>query len=59
MKKTELSFTETQVTTLRKALESYISDLRMEIADTEQEDFKEGLKKEKEVLNGILEALKQ
>jgi hypothetical protein len=39
-------------------LESYLSDLRMEIADTDSMDFRESLKKKKEVLKKVLETLK-
>ena len=35
-------------------LESYLSNLRMEIADTDSSFFKEDLKAEKELLNNIL-----
>jgi len=44
--------------TLANALESYLSDLRMEIADTEAMDFREELKARKETLNGILDQLR-
>jgi hypothetical protein len=43
---------------LLTALESYVSDLRMEIADTDSFDFREGLKDRKEVLNKVIEALR-
>lgn len=36
---------------------STISDLGMEIADTDQKDYREGLKKRKAVLIKILQAL--
>ena len=42
---------------LRHVLESYLSDLRMEIADTDSKDFRDGLKHRKEVLNRVLERL--
>ena len=32
---------------LREVLENYLSDLRMEIADTDSMDFREGLKHRK------------
>jgi hypothetical protein len=59
MKTTQLSLTEDEVSTLRKTLEFYLSDLRMEIVDTEDKDFREGLKKEKELLKKILVMLNQ
>lgn len=51
----ELSHTDAEV--LRLALESYLSDLRMEIADTDSMDFREGLKARKLVLRGIANKL--
>ena len=43
---------------LAMVLENYLSDLRMEIADTDSMDFRESLKKKKEVLKKVLETLK-
>jgi predicted RNA binding protein with dsRBD fold (UPF0201 family) len=43
--------------TLRAALESYLSDLRMEIADTDSMDFRESLKGTKATLRKIAEKL--
>jgi hypothetical protein len=42
---------------LRMALESYLSDLRMEIAGTDSQDFRETLKAKKAVLRGIANQL--
>lgn len=42
---------------LAEALESYLSDLRMEIADTDSYDFRQGLKRRKETLQKVLGAL--
>lgn len=39
------------------ALESYLSDLRMEISDTDRQDFRDGLKERKAALQKLLEAL--
>lgn len=39
---------------LATALESYLSDLRMEIADTDSMDFREMLKARKKVLRSIV-----
>ena len=39
---------------LATALESYLSDLRMEIADTDSMDFREGLKARKKTLRKIV-----
>ena len=39
------------------ALESYLSELRMEIGDTDQYEFKQNLKSQKEALMRILDSL--
>ena len=44
---------------LLDVLENYISDLRMEIADTDKSDFKEKLRTKKDVLNTILSKLQK
>ena len=44
---------------LHAALESYLSDLRMEIADTDSKDFREDLKRKKVVLRGIAERVRE
>ncbi|HEX9667662.1 MAG TPA: hypothetical protein VGA95_14040 [Thermodesulfobacteriota bacterium] len=43
--------------TLIDVLGSYISDLRMQIADTDSSFFREGLKTKKMILIGILDRL--
>ena len=53
----QLDMTRAEAQTLREALESYLSDLRMEIVDTDQQDFREGLKRKKEVLERVLDQL--
>lgn len=42
---------------LGQILEHELSDLRMEIADTDSKDFRDMLKRRKEVLHKVLEAL--
>lgn len=42
-----------------EVLESYLSDLRMEIADTDNKDFREELKTRKAALKKILDGLKK
>jgi hypothetical protein len=44
----------TEAEVLRMVLESYLSDLRMEIADTDSMDYREKLKGRKVVLRGIV-----
>jgi hypothetical protein len=51
----ELSPAEAEV--LRTALESYLSDLRMEIADTDSKDFRDRLKSRKATLRKIANEL--
>ena len=53
-----LELTKEEKDILAMVLESYLSDLRMEIADTDSMDFRESLKKRKDVLNKVLETLK-
>ena len=48
-----LELTPTDAEVLRMALESYLSDLRMEIASTDSMDFRERLKSKKAVLRKI------
>lgn len=49
-----LEFTEEETGILREVLRSYLSDLRMEMADTDRKDFRDGLAHRKEVLQGVL-----
>jgi len=44
---------------LRDVLESYLSDLRMEIAGTESMSFRENLKKTEAFLKGLLPRLRE
>jgi hypothetical protein len=54
----QLNLTGEERDILREALRSYLSDLRMEIADTERKEMRENLKNEERVLKKIIEALK-
>jgi hypothetical protein len=38
---------------LRSVLEEYISELRMEVANTDSMDFREGLKRKEEILKRL------
>lgn len=42
---------------LREVLESAISELGMEISGTDSQDYREGLKERKQVLQKVVEAL--
>jgi hypothetical protein len=53
----ELTLSLDEAKTLKDALTTYLSELRMEIADTEQQEFRESLKTEEEILKKILESL--
>ncbi|MCX8048312.1 MAG: hypothetical protein N3A55_01455 [Methylohalobius sp.] len=55
----QLDLNDAEKTYLIEALESYLSDLRYEIADTDSQDFREHLKEKKAALEKALAALKQ
>lgn len=52
-----LEFSQQEIDMLNKIVKSYLSELRMEIADTDQSSFKNELRKEKEQLNKLIEKL--
>lgn len=52
-----LELTDDDAKVLREALESYLSDLRMEVADTDMQNFRDGLKQEEATIKTILGAL--
>lgn len=53
----ELTSEQTQM--LREILADYLSDLRMEIADTDSMDFREALKHRREFVEELVERLGQ
>lgn len=53
----EVALTEEESSVLQQALSSYLSDLRMEISDTDNRRFREGLRHEREVLEAIFAKL--
>jgi len=55
----QLDLTKEEKDILTEILENDLSDLRMEITDTDSLDFREMLKKQKEVLKKVLETLRQ
>ncbi len=54
-----LQLSESEGSILATALDSYLSDLRMEIANTDRKDFRDGLKLRKEALTNVLEQLRR
>jgi hypothetical protein len=50
----QLTLTDTDAATLRRALETYLSDLRMEVADTDAQDFRDDLKQEESVITRLV-----
>jgi hypothetical protein len=53
----QLDLNPQEVGILQHVLESYLSDLRMEIADTDRMAFRERLKERKAVLMRVLDAI--
>jgi len=49
----QLELDSNEAETLVRALESYLSDLSMEIADTDLKDYRDGLKAKRDTLRGI------
>lgn len=52
-----IELTEEEAAILKEALQSYLSDLRMEIADTDRMEFRDGLKARKMALMRVVETL--
>lgn len=52
-----LEFSQQEIDMINKIVKSYLSELRMEIAGTDQSSFKNELRKEKEHLNKLIEKL--
>jgi hypothetical protein len=55
----QIELTSENAEMLREIISTYLSDLRMEIAGTENMDFREELKKKEEFLNEILRRLEK
>jgi hypothetical protein len=53
----QIILTQEEAAVLRGALNSYVSDLRMEIADTDSWQFRQNLKREALLLKKLLEQL--
>ncbi len=52
-------FTNEELTALEEVIKEYLTELRMEIADTDDFDFRQGLKKKSETLQGIIAKLEK
>jgi hypothetical protein len=52
-----LNLTQKEVSVLKNVLDEYLSDLRMEVADTDKQDFRNSLKEEEETIKEILGTL--
>jgi len=55
----QLEFNENEIEVLTDVVEIYLSDLRMEIADTDLQSYRDGLKSKKKVLMKVLDELKK
>jgi hypothetical protein len=53
----QITLTPEEAATLRDVLSSYLSDLRMEVADTDSSQFRENLKREEAMLKRLLQQL--
>lgn len=53
----ELALQPEEVALLRRILSNYLSDLRMEIADTERYDLRQELKRDEEMIKSLLARL--
>jgi hypothetical protein len=55
----ELMVQPDEVALLKRILTNYLSDLRMEIADTERYEFRQELKQDEEMIKRLLARLEQ
>ncbi len=55
--KIELNLSEEELETVKTALERYVSDLSVEIADTDSMEFRENLKSERHSLQKVIDQL--
>ncbi len=54
-----IDFSPEEASTLREILESYLGDLRMEIAATDAMDFRETLKAREELVKSVIQRLRK
>ncbi len=55
----ELILNNDETEMLKEVLESYLSDLRMEIADTDLKSFRDGLKEKEVFLKDVISRIKE
>jgi len=53
-----IQLAEEEAAVLRSVLEDYISELRMEVANTDSMDFREDLKRKEEILKALVGRLR-
>lgn len=53
----DVRLTPEEAAILKRCLELFLSDVRMEICDTDSAEFRAGLKEEKRVLERVIEQL--
>jgi hypothetical protein len=53
-----IQLAEEEAEVLRSVLEEYISELRMEVANTDSMDFREDLKRKEEILKALVGRLR-
>ena len=53
-----IQLAEEEAAVLRSVLEEYISELRMEVANTYSMDFRENLKRKEEILKSLVNQLR-
>ena len=55
----KLELTHEEITALVAFIERYLPDLRVEIANTDEREFRKFLKQREEFIRGVLQRLKQ
>ena len=53
----QIALTDDEAEMLKHILENYLSDLRMEVADTDRKDFREELKEREFFLKNLIQRL--
>jgi hypothetical protein len=57
MAKIEIELTPKEIETFKEVLENFVSDLRMEITETDKQDYRESLKSKKNLILKIKQIL--